>query len=252
MITTNEEKKLVIVLTLYNSSETIERCLGSIMSQSYRNYKCFIVDDNSSDASLELIENFLADEEDDGRFEIIGNDKKEYTCGILDLICSNHPDVKDEDIIVEMSGDDWLANRHAFQKIVDAYEDGAWITNGSTKPAKGDILINWKPVEDLSLLRKSEYPMTALRTWKVFLWRSMDASALKDPDGDYWSIAAELFYMYDMIEMATLNRYRFISEVINVSSGNSDYEYEQRRPYIDMVNTLVNRRQPRKSFMRTE
>lgn len=244
-----EENRLVIILSLYNSNDTIERCLGSIMSQSYRNFKCFIVDDNSSDASLELVEEFLMDE-DDNRYVVIKNDTRQYTAGILDNICVVRPEVNDEDIIVEMNGDDWLASRNVFQHIVDAYNDGAWITNGSTKPAKGDILINWKPVEDLSLLRKGEYPMTALRTWKSFLWRSMDASALKDPDGDYWSIAAELFYMYDMIEMATLDRYRFIREATNVASGNSDYTYEQRLPYINMVNTLANRRKPRQPLLR--
>jgi len=218
------------------------------MSQSYRNYKCFIVDDNSSDASMELIEEFLMDEEDDGRFEIIKNTNRKYVAGNLDSIIIR-PDINDEDIIVEMDGDDWLANRKAFQHIVNAYEDGAWITNGSTKPAKG-VTPDLKPVEDISLLRKGEYPMTGLRTWKTFLWRNMEQSTLKDPDGDYWSIAAEIFYMYDMIELATFDRYRFVSEIVNVASGNSDYVYEQRLPYINMVNTLANRRKPRKPLMR--
>lgn len=50
--------KVSVIVTNYNTSEYIERCLTSILNQSYWNIECIVVDDASTDNSVEVISKF--------------------------------------------------------------------------------------------------------------------------------------------------------------------------------------------------
>lgn len=50
--------KVSVIVTNYNTSEYIEKCLESILSQSYQNIECIVVDDASTDNSIEIISKF--------------------------------------------------------------------------------------------------------------------------------------------------------------------------------------------------
>ena len=67
--------KLIIGVTLYNSGDIVERTLASIMSQTYKNYVCYITDDLSTDNSADVVENLI---KNDDRFHLIRNTKKRY------------------------------------------------------------------------------------------------------------------------------------------------------------------------------
>lgn len=52
-----EEKPLVTYITVvYNRADTLERCMKSVWGQTYKNIEYIIVDGNSTDGTLELIE----------------------------------------------------------------------------------------------------------------------------------------------------------------------------------------------------
>lgn len=57
-----EEKftnKFSIIIPCYNAEPYLERCLNSIISQSYKNFEIIIINDGSSDKSLEIIKKYL-------------------------------------------------------------------------------------------------------------------------------------------------------------------------------------------------
>ena len=47
-----------VVIPLYNKAETISRCLKSVLSQSYKNFECVVVDDGSTDNGAEIVNSF--------------------------------------------------------------------------------------------------------------------------------------------------------------------------------------------------
>lgn len=51
--------KLSIIIPVYNSSKYLERCLNSIVEQSFDDYEIIIVDDESSDNSMDIINDFI-------------------------------------------------------------------------------------------------------------------------------------------------------------------------------------------------
>ena len=50
-------KRISIIIPMHNSSKHIEECLESVINQTYQNIEIIVVDDASSDNSLELVKN---------------------------------------------------------------------------------------------------------------------------------------------------------------------------------------------------
>jgi glycosyltransferase involved in cell wall biosynthesis len=55
----NYSPKISIIMSVYNSQQFLEPCIKSIINQSYRNFEFLIIDDNSTDNSLEIINMFM-------------------------------------------------------------------------------------------------------------------------------------------------------------------------------------------------
>ena len=64
----NYQLKLTILVPIYNVSEYLPLCLDSIMNQSFSNFECLLINDGSTDNSLEILRKYT---EKDSRFKII-------------------------------------------------------------------------------------------------------------------------------------------------------------------------------------
>ena len=51
--------KVSIILPTYNSSSTVERAINSVINQTYKNWELIITDDNSSDNTISIINNYI-------------------------------------------------------------------------------------------------------------------------------------------------------------------------------------------------
>lgn len=66
------DKPLIsIIMPNYNSSRFIEEAIFSVLNQTYTNWELIIIDDNSDDNSIDIINNFTLDK----RIRIIRNEK---------------------------------------------------------------------------------------------------------------------------------------------------------------------------------
>ena len=63
-----ENALISIIIPVYNAAKFLERSLGSVLKQSYRNLEIITVDDGSTDDSLELLNSFAAS---DSRVKVI-------------------------------------------------------------------------------------------------------------------------------------------------------------------------------------
>ena len=64
-------KKVSVIIPVYNSSKYLEECINSVVRQTYKNLEIIIVNDNSTDDSLSIINSF-----NDKRIKLINLDKK--------------------------------------------------------------------------------------------------------------------------------------------------------------------------------
>ena len=52
------EEKVSVIIAVYNTERYLEKCLDSVMSQDYENIELVLVDDGSTDKSLEIMEGY--------------------------------------------------------------------------------------------------------------------------------------------------------------------------------------------------
>ncbi|MHC9533103.1 glycosyltransferase family 2 protein [Dellaglioa sp. L3N] len=65
-------EKISIVMPVHNAATTLEESINSVLSQSYKNFELIIIDDFSSDTSLDILEEILSI---DSRINLIKNKK---------------------------------------------------------------------------------------------------------------------------------------------------------------------------------
>jgi glycosyltransferase involved in cell wall biosynthesis len=201
---------LRVITTFYNVEDYIERCIGSLMGQNYNDFICYLIDDVSTDSSVEKIKHMI---KDDNRFKLIINTKKKYkTLNYIDVL-NYDSEINDDDIVIELDGDDWLPNSNVLKRIKNVYDDQkVWITNGSFMYSSGQKGFSSEQI-DFQNLRINRFTASHLRTWKVFLWRAINEVDHKDLNGNYWKVNADLAYMLPMLEMAGNEHYKFLSDI---------------------------------------
>jgi len=213
---------MIILTTLFNCENYIEKCLYSIMGQDFTDFKCYITDDLSTDDSVNIVKKII---EDDKRFVLIENKEKLYQPGNYDQIIRGDYGIDDDEIIVEIDGDDWLPDSKVLNRVIKTYEDkNVWVANGCFRYSDGRMGFA-APPKDISNIRNENFTASHLRTWKAFLWRAIDQNYLKDENGKYWEVAGDLAFMYPMIEMAGYENYRFMPEI--------NYIYNEENPIND-------------------
>ena len=69
--------KVSIIIPVYNVAPYIERCLQSIIDQTYHDFDCIIIDDRGTDGSMLIVEQFVQIYNGDIRFSIIRHQQNE-------------------------------------------------------------------------------------------------------------------------------------------------------------------------------
>jgi len=54
--------KVSVIIPIYNAEKTLERCLESVLGQTYENYDLILVDNNSTDSTKNIINKFIKEE----------------------------------------------------------------------------------------------------------------------------------------------------------------------------------------------
>ena len=75
-------KKVSILMSVYNSSKVLEESVLSILNQTYQNFEFLIVDDGSKDDSFSILKKF---EMEDNRIKVFQN-KKYWTYKITKFL----------------------------------------------------------------------------------------------------------------------------------------------------------------------
>jgi len=201
--------RLVVLTTAYNCHKYIEKCLDSIKSQKYTNFVCYILDDLSTDKTVKLVNKYTYPL--DKRFLLSVNSEKKYQPGNYDQIIRNTTLVNDNDIIIEVDGDDYLPDDHVFDRVVAYYSNSnVWMTYGQFKYTNGQTGFA-QPV-DFNNLRKSRFTATHLRTWRAKLWRNIKQEDLL-VDGKYPECSGDIFFMLPMIEMCGPKHALYVSHI---------------------------------------
>lgn len=221
-----------IIVPLYNVEKWVKYCVNSIRKQTHRDFQCVIVDDASTDNSSNEIKKYIAN---DDRFSLIIN---KQNVGALENIYKAilHSQPSDEDVIVNLDGDDWFANADVLSTLCKYYNNDCWMTYGShvDYPSGNRSKFCTGPVPDHIIknnsYRQSPWMTSALRTFKYKLWKNIDVDDLKNKDGNFYEAAWDLAYMFPMLEMAG-PKAKFVKEIVYVYNhhDHNDHKIPEKR-----------------------
>lgn len=105
-----KQNKIAIIIPNYNYSHTIEKCLNSILKQTYTNYEIIFVDDCSTDNSVEIAKKLLKPPH-----KVVELKQKRLNGGARNEAYLYVSD--DTDYIWYVDSDDWLYDNNALEYI---------------------------------------------------------------------------------------------------------------------------------------
>lgn len=105
--------KIGIIIPNYNYEHTIEKCLKSILNQTYKNFEIIFVDDCSTDNSVKIAKELLL--KPYYNHKVIELQQKRYNGGARNEAYLHLSD--DVDYVYYVDSDDWLLNNEVLERI---------------------------------------------------------------------------------------------------------------------------------------
>ena len=228
------KNKFIIIIPLYNAAKWIKLSLETIKLQSFENFECVIIDDKSTDDSIDVISTIIGD---DDRFHLITNNVNVGSSLENFIKGFDYINPADDDIIVRLDGDDWLSSVFVLEYLDNIYNStGCWLTYGTyqTYPSGQDgshhcIDIPDDVHEDRAY-RERTHVYSHLRTHKAFLLKNVDRNDLKYTDGgDYFREAEDVAHMFPLIEMCGKDKIFCIKDILLILNRENENNVANKR-----------------------
>lgn len=114
-----KEPRISVIIPTYNRAHLLGETLDSVLNQTYKNWECIIIDDGSTDHTLELMKEYLKD----SRFSFIQRpeDKRKGACTCRNIGISN----ASGDYLQFLDSDDILASNKFESQLKSLNNSGA-------------------------------------------------------------------------------------------------------------------------------
>ncbi|MGA9530563.1 MAG: glycosyltransferase [Candidatus Babeliales bacterium] len=211
-----EDKKFVVIIPSYNNSEWVSRNLSSVFSQTYTNYRVIYIDDASTDDTIDHVEQMISQSGKEEQCTLIKNNKRRralFNHYQAVHLCS------DDEIVINLDGDDWLAHEHVLSQLNTLYQDpNVWLTYGQYIKLPDKSIGQSRALPELLVCshgyREYRWITSALRTFYAGLFKKIP---LQDFlwHGVFFPVACDLVFMFPMLEMAA-GRVAFVPDVLYV------------------------------------
>jgi len=233
-----KEKPFVILITSYNNAEWCRRNLLSVYEQKYSNYRVIYIDDCSSDETYEKANDFIHYLKEDERTILVRNDERKGK--VYNFFHAIHT-CNDDEIIVELDGDDWYAHENVLNTLNSYYQkNDLWLTYGQfiyyPMFVKGGCRPFDKKILDKVGYRGHIWIASQLRTFYASLFKKIHLKHLFYKE-NWIQSAGDCAYMYPMLEMSA-NHQTCISEILYIYNRNTpinddkiDHSFQLRMQY---------------------
>ena len=212
-----------IIVPVFNAEKYIEKCLKSILNQSYKRFQVQVVDDCSGDSSYEIACSICKDNKN---VKLYKNPRRIGALNNIYNLLNNNIKEPTKTIDLLIDGDDYLYSSDVFNILREKYIDtNCLITYGSHISSKGVQGKKYpRLIREFNLFRKYFWYGSHLRTFRHDLWLALNPKDLLNKNQQYFSVAWDLAIMLPMLEMAG-DRQEFIREVL--------YAYNDSNPISD-------------------
>ena len=248
------EQSITIISPFYNCANYISRCIISVASQDYDNYQHILIDDASTDNSIEVILATLKVLPEDIRNKVTVISNRENLGAVRNQIQNIRTLIGDDSIVMLLDGDDSLINDNTVLSYYNSIYDGTTeFTYGSCWSMVDDIPLISQPYPEEVKQNRSyrDYhfnwilPYTHLRTFKKSLLNNINDSKFKDSNGNWYKAGGDGSVFYSLIEAADPNQVKCITDIVynyNDASPLNDYKVnaeEQNKNAREIVKKMI-------------
>jgi len=220
-----------LVVPAYNCEAWIMKSLASIKNQIHKDYQCIVYDDASTDNTGLLIDDFMKKHGDE-RFTVVHNDiNKKALHNITEGFKKLNSKDETESALAVIDGDDYLFCEYSLKLVDQVYsKTDSMLTYGSfvmwpTGELSFDRSFPQEVIKNNSY-RNYKFVSSHLRTFKSYLWNSINDEDLRDTDGEYFKVGWDVAFMIPMLEM-TGGKFTYIPNIL--------YVYNRWNPISDDV-----------------
>jgi len=240
--------KIIVLVPFRNSAAFIERCVASVLRQHYINYEVHLLDDASTDNSLNLISD---DIKNVFKFR---NRKRLGALGSLYEHLSRL-ELNDEDILAILDGDDELFGEYSLQVVNLKYNNDILLTYGQYVDNYGTIgHCSPYTLEEFKDIRNTPWKASHLKTFKyklfsAYLRQDLSGRHFKDINGNYIMFAYDIALMIPLIEIAGFYKICFVNNIVycyRLHANNDHATSEGLRLQQEAANFIMNNFKPLK------
>lgn len=198
-----------IIVTVRNAERWIERCLQSVLTQSYPLWQCIVVDDASTDRTFD---NALRVTGRDARFLAMRQEQRQESHLVNQNLAVQASRANSRDVLVILDGDDWLHDDGVLHHLAIVFKSpDVWLSYGSFVLWTADdapLDTSWKlPAYSTETLRsgtvrQEDWRASHLRAFRAGLWRAVDQDRYCRRDGRVVNVAVDHGMMFPMMELA--------------------------------------------------
>ena len=231
-----KENRFIIITTAHNVHPWIINNITSTQFQSYKNFFHLIIADKCTDTTVWVSHDIINKTAKDRLHQEIictpenrgGSQGDAFMFGIEYLEKNNL--IQDEDIIVEVDGDDWFASNFVLQHLNMIYQDPeVWMTHGQYMiypSGKVGGHYNWH-VSNKDV-RNNPFPYSHLKTYKYWLFNKIDRNDLIDSTtGKIFSAAWDHALCIPMVEMANEGKHiKMCEDILYVLNRSEELQNE--------------------------
>ena len=194
-------KKVSIIIPVYNTSEYLKECINSVVNQTYKNLEIIIVNDKSTDNSIDIINSFC-----DKRIKVINLDKNSG----VSVARNKGVEVSTGDLICFIDSDDyWYLDKIEKQvKFIKdkafIYGDYEYLKNGKRKRVKVPKSITYKDALKNTTIFTSTvmFNMEYLNKEDIY----MPLVKLGQDSSTWWKVLKKVNIAYGMNEVLSIYR----------------------------------------------
>lgn len=229
-----KEQKIIAISPFYNAEAYIEDCILSVASQDYTNYHHVLIDDCSTDNTINIARKTINNlpVEVKQKFTLIEN---EVNAG---AVCNQIVNIKkwcDDSLIMLLDGDDALMpDNNIFNFYNVLFEDNKTeYAYGSCWSLADNIPLIAQPypkhIRENKAYREHKFnwgmPYPHLRVFKKHLVNNISTDKFKDENGNWFKAGGDNATFYNIIEQADPNKVVAVQEIF--------YRYNDKNPLND-------------------
>lgn len=181
----------------YRSSRFAIQCIQSVQDQTLKPKQHIYIDDASDDDTM----SHLYDCSGLPNLTIFYNDSREYKLKNLYTAITWFAEIKDDDIVCILDGDDWITE-DCLAKVQNTYDlcgcdylytNWKFSHNGDYGISQRIPNIEWNPY-------KQPWITSAMSTFKAGLFRQINPQNFLDENGEFFKMACDQAYVLPMLE----------------------------------------------------